>query len=550
MSPGDAHGRCLADRLAEGPLPLHEALRVSVEVAEALVSAHARGVRHRALEPSSVLLRGDGRVELLDPGRTGRGAPGYTAPEVEAGLPGDERSDVYSLGMVVRDLVPDAPPTRLVRLVDHLTATDPADRPASGVEALSDLLVLQQALEPGRRPWRSAVITAAGVVGLVVIALVKPPPPPPRPPPSVAPSAPPVEPFAQPWAALGQLRGAQSLEAARPILDRAVASPLLSPGEAVELLTALGRLDEALARARRFVAATPGAPAERLLALVHRRRGEPAAALAAERRARALLPGPPGWSSRLTYLEADALDELAALASPSLHRDPAWLALRGRWREALRALDAAAPGIAASDEERAWHHLLRAGYLAYGLGDVDGAWREVAPDLDRGFTAAHVLAVPLAASGDAILAASALGVAATPDGQVRRARDAFGRWWQGDREGALAELDELYGLGSWLARGELLLELGRDREAVEALRRARRLADFPFADLRDLPAMVAAGYPRSLYLEAVSLDRLGERDEARAVLGRLLRLWDRADPDLPLTRDMHALERRLAAGGG
>jgi hypothetical protein len=57
-------------------------------------------------------------------------------------------------------------------------------------------------------------------------------------------------------------------------------------------------------------------------------------------------------------------------------------------------------------------------------------------------------------------------------------------------------------------------------------------------------------YPQGLYLEAEALERLGDRDEARRVLGKLLRLWRRADPDLPLLRRARNLEARLADAPG
>jgi hypothetical protein len=54
-------------------------------------------------------------------------------------------------------------------------------------------------------------------------------------------------------------------------------------------------------------------------------------------------------------------------------------------------------------------------------------------------------------------------------------------------------------------------------------------------------------YPRSLYFEAELLERLGERDAALDVADRLMRLWRRADPDLPHLAEAKALQRRLAA---
>ncbi len=57
--------------------------------------------------------------------------------------------------------------------------------------------------------------------------------------------------------------------------------------------------------------------------------------------------------------------------------------------------------------------------------------------------------------------------------------------------------------------------------------------------------MSEGNYALSLYHEAGSLDRLGERDEARRLLDRLLHLWNRADASQPMLREARALGKRL-----
>ncbi len=59
-------GQTLAQRIAEGSLPVNEALRIAEEIAKALAHAHQRGVLHRDLKPANVFLCEDGRVKLLD----------------------------------------------------------------------------------------------------------------------------------------------------------------------------------------------------------------------------------------------------------------------------------------------------------------------------------------------------------------------------------------------------------------------------------------------------------------------------------------------------
>ncbi|HEV2778456.1 MAG TPA: serine/threonine-protein kinase [Actinophytocola sp.] len=127
----------LADRLAGGPLPIPEALRIANEVARALAVLHGIGVIHRDITPSNVLFQsghsGEERVLLADLGLAkaaahssgislSAGTPGYMAPE--QAVPGggiDLRADVYGLGALTyhlltgttHDRAADVPPSSL-----------------------------------------------------------------------------------------------------------------------------------------------------------------------------------------------------------------------------------------------------------------------------------------------------------------------------------------------------------------------------------------------------------------------------------------------------
>jgi TolB-like protein len=122
-------GESLRDRLKrEGPLPLADALAVARDVAAALTYAHARGVVHRDIKPENILLSG-GQAIVADFGiaralraaadervtATGVavGTPAYMSPEQVAGeAETDGRSDVYSLGVTVYEMLAGAPPFR------------------------------------------------------------------------------------------------------------------------------------------------------------------------------------------------------------------------------------------------------------------------------------------------------------------------------------------------------------------------------------------------------------------------------------------------------
>lgn len=108
---------------------------------------------------------------------------------------------------------------------------------------------------------------------------------------------------------------------------------------------------------------------------------------------------------------------------------------------------------------------------------------------------------------------------------------------------ALGELEAIASPAAGFHRGEILAALGRHREAVEAFRRFRRLR--LAASSTGSFGFDAVFFSRSLHLEALSLEALGAREEARRVNAHLLGLWRRADPDLPLLAEARALERRL-----
>ena len=127
-------GQTLRRRLKCGAAPLSEALDVSVQVASALAEAHAAGIAHRDIKPENVMLRRDGYVKVLDFGlaklieslSTGQpssnsedssprdfhsdpgmiiGTPRYMSPEQIRGMQIDARADIFSLGVVLYEMV-------------------------------------------------------------------------------------------------------------------------------------------------------------------------------------------------------------------------------------------------------------------------------------------------------------------------------------------------------------------------------------------------------------------------------------------------------------
>lgn len=204
---------------ADGPRPAREAAFIGIDVCRALAAVHAAGLLHRDVKAQNVMVEDGGRVVLMDFGASIEpgggpnphglaGTPLYLAPEVLAGDPGTERSDVYSIGVLLyylttasypfvgRDLEdvrdahrrgrrvgllearPDVP-REFANIVDCALATDPDGR-FGGAAALGAALATWLESQGGRRastspPHRSrralVAIAALAALGLAIVAL-------------------------------------------------------------------------------------------------------------------------------------------------------------------------------------------------------------------------------------------------------------------------------------------------------------------------------------------------------------------------------------------
>ncbi len=351
----------------------------------------------------------------------------------------------------------------------------------------------------------------------------------------------PEEPLAYQWFVNASIGRRAELPRAR--IEKALAVASLHPAQRIDYLLFLGHVDEALEATRRYSADRPDPMKLARLAKAHRWRGDAAAALAAARQSVELDTTPLDMNQWLPFVDAGALEEVEkAIAAKGVWGGDGWLALRGRWRERLALLDSKAPARTAASDKQARHHAKRMSVLALGGASPDAVWHEVEEWFRfGGYDDLCGKAWLLALSGDVERASRMVGWEA-PFGPARVFK-AIRRWKAGERELALRDLESIYGYTSTFYRGRILAELGRDREAVDTFRLFRRTPDPPI--LRYDPELVATNYALSLYHEAVSLDRLGERDEARRLLDRLLRLWNHADASQPMLREARALRRRL-----
>ncbi|HXL15240.1 MAG TPA: serine/threonine-protein kinase, partial [Methylomirabilota bacterium] len=172
-------GMSLSDRIRHGSLPEHEAVVVAIQIAEALVEAHAHGVIHRDLKPANVVLTAKGEAKVLDFGLASlarattdsetvsasitepnqvMGTLAYMAPESLRGERADARSDIYSLGVVLYEMLTgrrpfhDDDPHELYFTILSLPPAAPSVLNAR-ISAAAESLVLQTIeKDPSRRP--------------------------------------------------------------------------------------------------------------------------------------------------------------------------------------------------------------------------------------------------------------------------------------------------------------------------------------------------------------------------------------------------------------
>jgi len=180
---GQSLDRLLSEKIKK--LPLDTALRLSVELAEALDHAHGQGVVHRDMKPANILMTPEGHSKIADfgiakvnlahltiPGRA-LGTPAYMSPEQLEGEPVDKRSDLFSLGAILYHMVtgygpfqgnsattvcfkvanreplratafdPDLP-LELDSVIARAMAKDPAQRYQRGLEFALDLRELRE----------------------------------------------------------------------------------------------------------------------------------------------------------------------------------------------------------------------------------------------------------------------------------------------------------------------------------------------------------------------------------------------------------------------
>src|SRR5258708_32161235 len=176
-------GETMAARLKNGPLPVKTALLYSSQILAALAEAHGKGIVHPDIKAGNIMISKFG-IKVLDFGLakldqddtvTARGmvmgTPAYMSPEQKEGKPADARSDIYSFGCVLHEMLTGArvgsqgrriPSRRLERIVSRCLEQDSGHRWQSPLELERDLSAITARPNPRTHiPPVPPVITAA-----------------------------------------------------------------------------------------------------------------------------------------------------------------------------------------------------------------------------------------------------------------------------------------------------------------------------------------------------------------------------------------------------
>ncbi|HOW45593.1 MAG TPA: protein kinase [Candidatus Aminicenantes bacterium] len=198
-------GTTLKEKMKAGPLPVSEAVGLAMQVAEGLQEAHRKGIVHRDLKPANIMITEQGVAKIVDFGLaklkgltrltksgTTLGTVSYMSPEQALGKEVDQRSDIWSLGVILYEMLagklpfagdydqavlyavineeperlskarPDTPPG-MEQIIDRALAKDSAERYQIIDDLLEDLKAVSEGLEPPRAKVKPAPKRFVGI---------------------------------------------------------------------------------------------------------------------------------------------------------------------------------------------------------------------------------------------------------------------------------------------------------------------------------------------------------------------------------------------------
>jgi serine/threonine-protein kinase len=172
-------GRELRDLIRDGSLGPAQAVELAAQVADALAFAHERGIVHRDIKPGNIMVLADGRIKIMDFGiarlreptvktQTGvlLGSPQYMSPEQISGQSLDGRADIFSLGVVLYEMLTGIKPfdaadlTQVLFWVVNMPTKPPSER-RPGLPAVIDYIVARALKKKPDERYASAAEFAA-----------------------------------------------------------------------------------------------------------------------------------------------------------------------------------------------------------------------------------------------------------------------------------------------------------------------------------------------------------------------------------------------------
>jgi len=221
---GYVEGQSVRDRIASGPLKLNEAMDIAIQVTQGLLEAHEKGIVHRDIKSANIMVTPKGQAKIMDFGlaKVGKGSvitregttlgtAAYMSPEQARGEVVDHRTDIWSLGVVIYEMITGRRPFKadyeqavvysilneepepitalrtgvpmeLERIVNKALAKNPNQRYQHADELMVDLRGLRQesttdatfstrtiSRPPPKRPYKSVLIAGATLVAAIII---------------------------------------------------------------------------------------------------------------------------------------------------------------------------------------------------------------------------------------------------------------------------------------------------------------------------------------------------------------------------------------------